>query len=83
MLTEQIIAAAIAVRDGLGPGPLETAYQSCLEYELSERGVHFDRQVSVPVVYRGVRINCGYRVDLLVEGSVVGRSKQSRPSTPS
>jgi len=70
-ITEQIIGAAIAVHAALGPGLLESAYEACLEYELVRVGLAVERQVPLPVVYRGVRLDCGYRLDLLVERSVV------------
>ena len=70
-ITEQVIGAAIAVHRVLGPGLLESAYEACLAYELAERGLTVERQKSLPVTYRDVRVDCGYRVDLLVEGLVV------------
>ena len=70
-VTEQILGAAIAVHRALGPGLLESAYEACLAFELLERRLHIARQSALPVVYRGVRIDCGYRLDLVVEGMVV------------
>ncbi len=70
-LTEVIIGAAIAVHRELGPGLLESAYEACLVYELNERGLKVDRQRLFPVNYRGIRIDCGYRIDLLVEDQVI------------
>lgn len=70
-LTEQIIGAAIAVHRALGPGLLESTYEACLAFELLERRLRIERQTALPVVYRGVRIDCGYRLDLVVEGMVV------------
>jgi len=70
-LTETIIGAAIAVHHEIGPGLLETAYEACLAYELMDRGIFFVRQKPLPLVYRGVRMDCAYRVDLLVEDAVV------------
>jgi GxxExxY protein len=70
-LTKAIIAAAIAVHRELGPGLLESAYEACLEYELRDRGFSVERQKPMPLVYRSLRLDCGYRVDLLVERSVV------------
>jgi GxxExxY protein len=70
-LTQQIIAAAIAVHHELGPGMLESAYEACLMYELLDRGMHVERQKPLPVVYRGRTLDCGYRIDLLVGGRVV------------
>src|SRR5262245_27569231 len=70
-VTEQILGGAIAVHRALGPGLLESAYEACLAFELLERGLRIERQTSLPVVYRGVRVDCGYRLDLVVEGTVV------------
>ncbi len=70
-ITERVIAAAIAVHRELGPGLLESAYETCLSYELAERGLKFERQKGLPVYYRGVRLECGYRIDLLVEEKIV------------
>ena len=70
-ITEAVIGAAIAVHRELGPGLLESAYEACLACELAERGLHIERQKGLPVVYRGVEPDCGYRVDLLVEDQAV------------
>jgi len=70
-ITEQIIGAAIAVHRALGPGLLESTYEACLAFELLERRLRIARQTALPVVYRGVRIDCGYRLDLVVEEMVV------------
>jgi len=70
-ITQEVIGAAIAVHRTLGPGLLESAYEACLAYELTERGLAVERQKGLPVAYRGVRVDCGYRIDLLVEGLVV------------
>lgn len=70
-LTELIIGAAIEVHRRTGPGLMESAYEECLCFELSQSGLAFQRQVEVPVVYKGVRLDCGYRMDLLVEDAVV------------
>lgn len=70
-ITETVIGAAIAVHRELGPGLLESAYEACLALEFAERGLCFERQKEVPLVYRGVKVECGYRVDFLVEGLVV------------
>ena len=70
-LTEQIIGAAIEVHRALGPGLLESAYEECLCHELRLRGVSFQRQVELPVEYKGVELDCGYRIDLLVADAVV------------
>lgn len=70
-LTDKIIGAAIAVHRELGPGLLESAYEVCLEFELKDRGLLVERQKELPVVYRGLNIDAGYRIDLLVNGKVV------------
>ena len=70
-VTATIISAAIDVHRELGPGLLESAYETCLAYELVERGLNVRRQVEQPVTYRGVHLDCGYRIDLLVDGVVV------------
>ena len=70
-ITEQIIGAAIEVHRALGPGLLESAYEECLYRELSLRNIHFERQGALPVEYKGVKLDCGYRIDLLVADAVV------------
>ncbi|MCE5278423.1 MAG: GxxExxY protein [Planctomycetaceae bacterium] len=70
-ITKQIIGAAIDVHRALGPGLLESAYEACLAYELIQRGLKIERQQELPVVYKSVKVDCGYRIDLLVEGVVV------------
>ena len=70
-LTSEIIGAAIEVHRVLGPGLLESAYEECLCRELELRQVRFQRQVALPVSYRGLQLNCGYRLDLVVEEKVV------------
>jgi GxxExxY protein len=70
-LTEQIIGAAMEVHRHLGPGLLESAYEECLCYELNERGIHFERQVAIPISYKTLKLACNYRLDLLVENRVV------------
>ena len=70
-LSEQIIGAAIEVHKALGPGLLESAYKICLMQELSLRGLHFRAEVLLPIHYKGVELDCGYRIDLLVEDKIV------------
>ncbi len=70
-LTEQIISAAIEVHRSLGPGLLESAYEECLCKELSLRGLAFERQKPLPLVYKEQKLECGYRLDLLVEKKVI------------
>jgi GxxExxY protein len=70
-LTHEIIGAAIAVHKELGPGLLEALYEECLCHELQLRGVQFDRQKPIPVVYKGSKLDCGYRADIVVCGRVI------------
>ncbi|HOW98109.1 MAG TPA: GxxExxY protein [Kiritimatiellia bacterium] len=70
-LTREIIAAAMRVHSALGPGLLESAYEACLAHELSRHGLAFERQKALPVMYDGIQIDCGYRIDLLVNDSVM------------
>ncbi|HUF51457.1 MAG TPA: GxxExxY protein [Longimicrobiales bacterium] len=69
--TATIVDAALCVHRHLGPGLLESTYEACLCHELSGRGLWVERQKPLPVAYCGVRVDCGYRVDLLVEGKVI------------
>lgn len=70
-LTAAIIGAAIEVHRALGPGLLESAYESCLAHELGLRGISLERQKPIPLCYKGLSLQCGYRLDLLVAGQVV------------
>jgi GxxExxY protein len=70
-LTERILGAAIEIHKALGPGLLESAYEECLCHELNLRGLRFERQMTVPVAYKGVHLDCGYKLDLLVESTVI------------
>jgi len=70
-LTKEIIGAAIEVHKALGPGLLESAYEECLRHELGLRELAFERQPSLPVAYKRVKLDCGYRMDIVVERKVV------------
>jgi GxxExxY protein len=70
-LTEKIIGAAIEVHKALGPGLLESAYEECLAHELSSANLLFQRQVPLPVTYKSLQLDCGYRLDFLIEKTVV------------
>ena len=70
-LTDQIIAAAVAVHRALGPGLLESAYEACLGYELKKRGLMFEQQKPLPVIYDDVQIDCAYRLDFVVNDEVI------------
>lgn len=70
-MTNRIIGAAIKVHKALGPGLLESAYETCLNHELKKAGFKIERQKSQPVIYEGITIDCGYRMDIVVENSIV------------
>ena len=70
-ITNRIIGAAIKVHRGLGPGLLESAYETCLAFELRELGLKVEQQKPLPVVYRGISLDCAYRLDLLIEEKVI------------
>ncbi|ALC17244.1 GxxExxY protein [Desulfuromonas soudanensis] len=70
-LTNQIIAAAIEVHRHLGPGLLESAYEECFCHELSLRRLLFERQRPLPLEYKGIQLDCGYRIDLLIANLVI------------
>lgn len=70
-ITEKIIGAVIEVHRELGPGLLESAYETCLGFEMTERGLNIERQKPLPVDYKGNRLDAGYRLDLLVENQVI------------
>ncbi len=70
-LTGAVIGATIEVHKALGPGLLESAYEECLCRELQERKISFVRQKSLPVTYKGVKLDCGYRLDVVVEDAIV------------
>jgi GxxExxY protein len=69
--SETVIGACIEVHRHLGPGLLESAYEECVAYELTTLGLRFERQLRVPLAYKGTRLECGYRLDFLVEGSLI------------
>ena len=70
-LSNKVIGCALNVHRELGPGLLESTYEQCLCYELSKAGIQFERQKELPVRYQEVQIDCGYRIDLLVEGALI------------
>jgi len=70
-ISEKIIGAAIQVHRTLGPGLLESTYAACLKYELEKQGLKVLSQVGLPVIYDGIKIDLGYRLDLLVEDKVI------------
>ena len=81
-VTGAVIGAAIEVHRALGPGLLESAYSQCLCRELTVRGVPYEREYPLPLAYKGIRLECGYRLDLLVAGSVVVEVKSVEALAP-
>ncbi len=81
-LSNIVIGAAILVHQELGPGLLESSYEPCLAYELSARSIRFERQKSLPIQYKGIRLDCGYRLDMIVEGRLVLEIKAVEKITP-
>ncbi len=81
-LTEQIIGAAIEVHKILGPGLLESAYETCLERELNIQGLTCQRQLALPLIYKDIKCDIGYRIDLLVEDKVIVEIKSVEAINP-
>jgi GxxExxY protein len=81
-LTRKIIGAAIEVHRQLGPGLLESAYEECLAREFALRGINYERQKPIPVIYKGIKLECGYRIDLLVERRIVVELKSIEEIAP-
>ena len=70
-LSKDVLGAAIEVHKHLGPGLLESVYEECLSYELTQRGYKIEREKPIPVVYKEIKLECGYRIDILVEDKIV------------
>ena len=70
-VTERVIGLAIDVHRSLGPGLLESAYEECLCFELKQNGISHERQVPLPIMYKEVRLDCGYRMDIVVQRDLV------------
>lgn len=81
-LSEKVIEAAMRVHGQLGPGLLESAYEACLAFELTQWGMKVERQKALPLRYRDLEIDCGYRLDLLVEDRVIVELKASAGILP-
>ena len=81
-LSSKIIGAAIEVHKTLGPGLLESAYEECLSHELKLGGVSFERQKSIPISYKGKTLDCGYRLDIVVEGTIILELKSCEKIEP-
>ena len=81
-ITEAIIGSAIEIHKFLGPGLLESAYEACLSYSLSQKGLNVERQKPLPLEYQGVKLDCGYRLDLMVQRSVIVELKSVQKIEP-
>jgi len=81
-ITYEIIGAAYKVHSTLGPGLLESAYEVCLEYELLKKGFMIERQKPLPVIYEDVKLDAGYRIDLLVENVIIVELKAVEEIAP-
>jgi GxxExxY protein len=81
-VTAVVIQAAMEVHSALGAGLLESAYEECLCHELSLRNLAFERQVSVPIAYKGIRLDCGYRLDILIPGYLIIEIKATERLLP-
>ncbi len=81
-LTHAIIGAAIEVHRALGPGLLESTYEECLCHEFARHDLPFERQKAIPVVYKGVKLDCGYRLDILVSDRVIVELKSVESLAP-
>jgi GxxExxY protein len=81
-LTEAIIVCAIEVHRSLGPGLLESAYEKCLAWELAAARIPFVQQAAVPVLYKGMQLDCGYRADILVDNTVLVELKSVEAVKP-
>lgn len=81
-LSRQVIGCAIEVHRNLGPGLLESTYRQCLACELSHADIAFQMEVPLPVRYKEMLLDCGYRIDLLVSGDLYRRDKEQRDASP-
>lgn len=81
-IASEIVDSALEVHRELGPGLLESAYQLCLDHVLRKRGISVRREVAVPVLFQGVRLDAGYRIDMIVGESVVVENKAVQQITP-
>lgn len=70
-VTSRILGSAIKVHKALGPGLLESAYQACMAHEMARQGLAIQKEVAIPLIYEGLEVDCGYRIDFVVEGSVL------------
>jgi GxxExxY protein len=81
-LSNQVIGCALEVHKTLGPGLLESTYEQCLGHELSSKGISFQLQKPLPVEYKGLLLECGYRIDVLIENQLIGELKSVNTLLP-
>lgn len=81
-ISYKIIGCAYRVHSELGPGLLESTYETCLEYELLEEGLKVERQKPLPVIYKDIKLNAGYRIDLLIDDKVIVEIKSCEAIAP-
>jgi GxxExxY protein len=81
-LATELVGAAFTVHSALGPGLLESAYQACLVYELRRRGLSVQCEVPLPVCYAGLKIDAGYRLDMILEDAIIIENKSTRTTSP-
>jgi GxxExxY protein len=81
-LSSKVIGAAIEVHKTIGPGLLESAYEECLCHEMGLRGIKYERQKPLPVVYKGKKLDCGYRLDIVVEEKIIVEMKSCERVEP-
>ena len=81
-LTGEVIGAAIEVHKALGPGLLESAYEECLCHELKLRGIQFERQVDLPIEYKGTKLDCAYRMDIVADDQLIVELKSCESLQP-
>lgn len=81
-ISYKIIGCAYTVHSELGPGLLESSYETCLEYELLEKGLKVERQKPLPVIYKNIKLNAGYRIDLLIEEKIIIEIKSCETIAP-
>ncbi len=81
-LSSKIIGAAIEVHRILGPGLLESAYEECICYELELRRIKFERQKALPIIYKGKRLDCGYRLDIVIDNKIITELKSIEKIEP-
>ena len=82
MIASQLVDAALVVHRELGPGLLESTYQACLSHELRSRGIETRCEVVLPIEYRGIQIEAGYRIDMLISGCIIVENKSVQALTP-